>query len=1427
MALLQNLTPPPTLPRPRFKYQRVAGQDLAIPEKDWLEQLTTNLQTLTTAIHNTVSQSGVNKGPEIVSATTITVSHELHDVSGSTNISTINAPASAGGGFVYLHNTGSWQFVGGGNIATPYIPGTGEIVTIVYDATTQRWYVPGQPSSGGGGGGTAGPPTNDPVPDSFNNSNNTDGSVNYTIGWTYSQGANQATGFLVYVKLGNGTPSTTDFGFDVGLAQQASFDGFPSDVEYSFGVAAYRTADGQTIANAIQSSTSTPNWQGVTSGTPDWLGNIQGQSAATIIANASDGAVGFEETVRYRSTGAPSANVTPDSFSHVAETDGSISYTIGWTYVQGALQADGYIVFWKTGDTGSFDPITDAHYVIGSTEQTVTNGADFFEFDSSASYAATGGGTWTWDTANSQLTFTAVSASTLTRTGVSFADIAVSATFTRAESSRLLLRFADANNYYYVRIEDDSSSAGNANTVRLFKLVAGVSTGLAAAAPISFTRGDSHLFKFQVIGTDLTVEMDGVVVTSASDSALSAAGLLGVGSAPTAIVSAISDFAWGTLDSRIFTLRGIPSDRTLSFGVAAFRKTENSLEIGTIISSASAPDWEGVNQGTPNYTGNTFGVPLHNWTLTAAGNAVSQALVGYADAPTNTISNIGVVRDTERLSWEFADVEYAVLGSSFAYGRAYNLLLYDLVSETVLYAHCYDTVGFGTAVTNADLFTPITTGTGTTQVAQPGQFGNAIGTNGIDSSNRAYWRTNAASTVYGTLARVSVWFKKAAHPAAQSTVVGLNETATADSGYRVPVIAINTNGTVSCQLWNGSAFVAITGTVDVCDGNWHQINVRLNGTNFRLFIDGTQDATVNSALTTFTTSPPGGGLYIHLGAGNGSASGDLFGQAFYDELAVADTPSGIDNTLQPVELSDYLAGTAGTFAMWHFQEVGSVYGMCNARKAPRALTILLTTYKDAALAADSIRYLVCLAGNYEPAANRTVDSLPVAIADAGGTKFLFTSGSFQTGSAYALVGQPGIGEGQGLEGYVGTAANATDAVVKLSFQTMGSRISARSGVGWIPALIPGGPTNAPTTLGITATTSDTGQRQHKLTWAYTQPALSGTNAPADGFILYYQKANTSNPTEQFIKLDINALAYTFEWSLPAGSVVSYAIAAYRKTTSGIEVGAKTTTGVWQNVTASLYVQSLEPGAPTNSPTTLGITNTTIATGERTHKLTWAYTQSTFAADGFVLYYEKANTSNPAEQQIYLNNDVRAFTFEWSLASGSVVSYAITAFRRTINGIEETSKVTTGVWQNVPADQVVQNTGIGVGQVEGSGGGGTNNISGGTVQGTGGGGDLDTSTVGTGNMVDSSITTPKRQAFNTQFTSTGTIVANTGSSPVIFDETTVSFSWSLAHTPLMTIEVSGANRGAPSVITIGTSGASVSVTNLRDTDFDFDVIVDYW
>jgi len=106
--------------------------------------------------------------------------------------------------------------------------------------------------------------------------------------------------------------------------------------------------------------------------------------------------------------------------------------------------------------------------------------------------------------------------------------------------------------------------------------------------------------------------------------------------------------------------------------------------------------------------------------------------------------------------------------------------------------------------------------------------------------------------------------------------------------------------------------------------------------------------------------------------------------------------------------------------------------MCHARRPNRALSNVINALNEAAaLAGDSLRYMLAIHASNEPQANRLNDGLPQALSTIGANRVIFSSTQFRTFSAYVLVGQPLVGEGNGIEAYKGTTDNATDAVAKV------------------------------------------------------------------------------------------------------------------------------------------------------------------------------------------------------------------------------------------------------------------------------------------------------------------------------------------------------------------------------------------------------------
>jgi hypothetical protein len=80
--------------------------------------------------------------PTIASATTIAPTTQITFISGTTAVVTITAPApiSSGGGVIRLIPTGAFTWTTAGNIAVAGTAVVNRMLTLVYDATTTKWY---------------------------------------------------------------------------------------------------------------------------------------------------------------------------------------------------------------------------------------------------------------------------------------------------------------------------------------------------------------------------------------------------------------------------------------------------------------------------------------------------------------------------------------------------------------------------------------------------------------------------------------------------------------------------------------------------------------------------------------------------------------------------------------------------------------------------------------------------------------------------------------------------------------------------------------------------------------------------------------------------------------------------------------------------------------------------------------------------------------------------------------------------------------------------------------------------------------------------------------------------------------------------------------------------------------------------------------
>ena len=98
--------------------------------------------------------------------------------------------------------------------------------------------------------------------------NNSDGSRDIALTWSYTQGAVAADGFILFYRQGTGTVLSTDPGYQLpATARSYRFQGVPQEVAYRAGIAAYRRTDSGLLITAIYQPTSAPDWR-VSAATP-------------------------------------------------------------------------------------------------------------------------------------------------------------------------------------------------------------------------------------------------------------------------------------------------------------------------------------------------------------------------------------------------------------------------------------------------------------------------------------------------------------------------------------------------------------------------------------------------------------------------------------------------------------------------------------------------------------------------------------------------------------------------------------------------------------------------------------------------------------------------------------------------------------------------------------------------------------------------------------------------------------------------------------------------------------------------------------------------------------------------------------------------------------------------------------------------------
>ncbi|GEM_PF-5510499 len=162
-----------------------------------------------------------------------------------------------------------------------------------------------------------------------------------------------STAYTAYSSGGVITPgqlSNTDNSIKLPIqATSYKFEGVAADLYYRFGIAVYKTTLNGMAEGDIKDD---PTWRKVRpTTTPNFIGNIAGEIAATVKSNAQDGKTAHTGTTKYRSTIDPNAPTNLTVGTVVVNDDQSIQIPLTWTAPTGNL--DGYTLRYAVGDDSS------------------------------------------------------------------------------------------------------------------------------------------------------------------------------------------------------------------------------------------------------------------------------------------------------------------------------------------------------------------------------------------------------------------------------------------------------------------------------------------------------------------------------------------------------------------------------------------------------------------------------------------------------------------------------------------------------------------------------------------------------------------------------------------------------------------------------------------------------------------------------------------------------------------------------------------------------------------------------------------------------------------------------------------------------------------------------------------------------------------
>jgi hypothetical protein len=119
--------------------------------------------------------------------------------------------------------------------------------------------------------------------------NNSDGSRDITLTWTYTDGAVPADGFIIFYREGTGTVLSTDAGIQLpATARSFRFQGVHQGTAYRAGIAAFRRTEAGLRITSIYQPTSAPDWR-VSAITVNITADINSMSSSTLTSRATSG----------------------------------------------------------------------------------------------------------------------------------------------------------------------------------------------------------------------------------------------------------------------------------------------------------------------------------------------------------------------------------------------------------------------------------------------------------------------------------------------------------------------------------------------------------------------------------------------------------------------------------------------------------------------------------------------------------------------------------------------------------------------------------------------------------------------------------------------------------------------------------------------------------------------------------------------------------------------------------------------------------------------------------------------------------------------------------------------------------------------------------------------------------------------------------